>query len=62
MCKIINLPTPLIKTQRDKTLLHRCIALALESSYKIALAAAQQAYETATNTETKAENKYDTFS
>jgi len=51
----------LIKTQRDKDQLHQCILLALESQHQIALAAAQQAYETATNGETKAENKYDTF-
>jgi len=52
---------PLIKTQHDKALLHQCITLALESQHQIASAAAQQAYETATNGETKAENKYDTF-
>jgi len=58
----MNDSAPLIKSQHDKTLLHQCIVLALESHYQIALAAAQQAYETATDTETKAENKYDTFS
>jgi len=51
----------LIKTLHDKDQLHQCIILALESNHQIALAAAQQAYETATNVETKAENKYDTF-
>jgi len=52
---------PLIKTQHDKALLHQAIVCALESNHQIALTAAQQAYETATNVETKAENKYDTF-
>ncbi len=51
----------MINTQHDKALLHHCILLALEANYQIALNAAQQAYETATNTETKAESKYDTF-
>lgn len=52
----------MIKSLKDKALLHQCIALALEAHYQVALNAAQQAYETATDNETKAENKYDTFS
>ncbi len=53
---------PIIDSIDDKIQLHHSILTALESTYKIALDAAQQAYETATDNETKAENKYDTFS
>jgi hypothetical protein len=45
----------------DKKRLHRLILKALQSRYDTALAAAQQAYETATHEENVAENKYDTL-
>ena len=45
----------------DKTLLHQLISSALQSRYDTALAAAKQAYETATHEENVAENKYDTL-
>lgn len=45
----------------DKKALHQLIIKALKSRHEIALAAAQQAYETATHEENVAENKYDTL-
>lgn len=45
----------------DKAQLHQSILLALEKSLVIAEKAALQAYDTATNSESVAENKYDTF-
>lgn len=45
----------------DKQHLHQLILKELKSRYDTALAAAQQAYETATHEENVAENKYDTL-
>lgn len=45
-----------------KQLIHQHIMLALEQLLHTAEQAAIQAYDTATNSETVAENKYDTFS
>jgi len=44
-----------------KSRLLECIQLELESLLNITVSAAQQAYETATNKQNKAENKYDTL-
>jgi len=45
----------------SKNKLHACILLELESLLNRTVSAAQQAYETATNKQNKAENKYDTL-
>jgi len=45
----------------DKKLLHQQLIVALESNSKVAITAAKQAHDTATNKESVAENKYDTF-
>jgi len=45
----------------NKQLLHEKIIQALEEAYRVATDAALQAHDTATNKESVAENKYDTF-
>ena len=45
----------------DKPALHQKILAALEDTCQIAINAEKRAYDTATDKESKAENKYDTF-
>jgi len=45
----------------DKSELYQTILIELENVHKVALAAAQRAIDTATDEESEAENKYDTF-
>ncbi len=45
----------------NKSLLHKIITAQLESVFEGAVAAAQRAYDTATDEENEAENKYDTL-
>jgi len=45
----------------DKLALHQKILVALEDTCQVAVNAEKRAYDTATDKESKAENKYDTF-